>query len=155
MATSKEVQTVMLQLLTAYDKDLKLEAIGLYVSALSDIPADVLQDAATSWVRHSEWFPKVAQLREECEAVLVHRKRMEKDEVVALTNLVSASAELLDERDALIARQYCGDYIPAEWDSLIERLEQAGRDNAAGWMRTRKQRIEQEQHFEYKLEAMG
>jgi hypothetical protein len=155
MATSKEVQAVMLQLLTAYDKDLKLEAISLYVDALTDLDADVLREAATLWVRRSEWFPKVAQLRAECDAVKVSRKRKEKDEIVATANLISSTAALLGERDSLIARQYCGEFDAREWNSLIERLRAAGRENAAAWLETRKARIEAETRFEYSLEAVG
>lgn len=53
--------------------DLRLEA---YVQKLSGYPADVALSAVNGWSEKSKWWPAWAELREECENLMIQRRQM-------------------------------------------------------------------------------
>lgn len=57
----------VLEMISAGYPNAKLseENIAVYLAGLSDIPPDVLRNAALRLMRRSKWFPTIAELREE------------------------------------------------------------------------------------------
>lgn len=64
MATRNQVLEVLTTLSKAFpEKKLEKDTLELYADLLSDIPHNLLVRAADAYIRNSNWFPRIAQLR--------------------------------------------------------------------------------------------
>lgn len=66
MASEREVTDALAPLVDYYDAGAKITPaqVQLYVRALADLDAGVLEEAAAEYVQTGKWFPKVSELRE-------------------------------------------------------------------------------------------
>ena len=65
MANRDQILDVMTNLCSAFpEKRCPKETLELYIEHLGDIPNKLLEQAARQQIQTSNWFPRIAQLRE-------------------------------------------------------------------------------------------
>ena len=64
MATRNEIVTVLQRLDISSGTAPDARRCELYIDMLSDIPGDILRQAAKAHIRSSKWYPKISELRE-------------------------------------------------------------------------------------------
>ena len=87
------VLSVINYLVDAYPRqEIPPETINVYVAELQDVRPQLLMSAARAWVRHSRFFPSVAELRETAKALYAeerHAQRIDASRQLAEENPVS------------------------------------------------------------------
>jgi len=135
MANRDQVLDVLTLLSQAYpEKSRTRDTLELYIQNLADIPFRLLERAALHHIRVSNWFPRIAELRNTAERLAgtsVYPQSQGESE-----NSLAAQAVALER-----LFYDTGQVEKEPWQMLIRQFELAGRPCRAEYTRQRMERF--------------
>ena len=120
MPTS-EILAILDRLLHAYpEKKLDKRTLKIYLEELGDIPAQLLQQAASQHIRTSPYFPRIADLRQRAHQL---------SGSALFTTLASSPTDYLDLQAFQLYSAFfkLGKFDAHVWLNLIKQFENVGR----------------------------
>jgi hypothetical protein len=137
MANRDQILNVMTTLSNAYpDKRHDKNTLGIYLEHLADIPGGLLEQAAHRHIQNSNWFPRIAQLREAAAQLSGTHD---------FTSLAPIHEDNLALKAAALEREFYlrGKMDLTSWEKLERGFKLAGRDHRAAYTRQKLRRLQQ------------
>ena len=136
MADQAEIAAILKTLLSAYpDHRIEKSTLQVYLDRLADIPAYLLAAAAEAHIEKSNWYPKIAELRQAA-ARLAGTQDFSTLPPYPLNRLI---AEAIALEDTFF---YESRLDPAEWERLALKFERLDRPNRAEYTREKLRRLQ-------------
>ena len=136
MANRDQILNVITTLSNAYpEKRHDRNTLEIYLEHLADIPVQLLEQAARRHIQNSNWFPRIAQLREQA-------ARMAGTHDFA--SLAPNHKDGLVLKAAALEREFYlqGKVDTDSWEQLERGFELAGRDHRAEYTRQKLKRLQ-------------
>ena len=136
MANRDQILNVMTALSNAYpDKRYEKNTLEIYLEHLADIPAQLLEQAARRHIQNSNWFPRIAQLREQAARLAGTHD---------FTSLAPNHEDSLALQAAALEREFYlrGKMDLTSWEKLERGFKRAGRSHRAQHTRAKLQRLQ-------------
>ena len=131
-----DILAILERLNQAYpEKRLDKHTLKIYVEELADIPASLLDQAATQIIRRSTYFPRISELRQ----VAQQLAGIERFSSVSLPGVgyLDFEAEKLENDYFRRAK-----FDIKVWDNLADKLERVGRPHRAAELREKASHIQ-------------
>jgi hypothetical protein len=136
MANRDQILNVITTLSNAYpEKRHDKQTLEIYLEHLADIPAQLLEQAARRHIQNSNWFPRIAQLRESAA------------QLSGTHDFASLAPDYEDElvrKAAALEREFYlqGMVDPESWEQLARCFKLARRDHRAEYTRLKLKRLQ-------------